>query len=272
MRFLKAVVLLAPGEALAHGAADATWWSLDPWIWAPLIALPLLYAKGLRRLPRAPPAWKPASFALAIAALFLALVWPLDVLAGEVFAAHMAQHMLLIAAAAPLLVASDAGRALFHALPAKRLLRRALAPWHSLALPRPAFALHAAAIWVVHAPLFIHWAAADRWVHIVEHAALLGTALLFWSALARRSTGAGGAALYTLGTMIHTGMLGALLTFAPRLLYAGYTLEDQQLAGLIMWVPGGALYLLAGLAFSAAWLRTSGRAREPGAPQRSTSL
>jgi cytochrome c oxidase assembly factor CtaG len=54
--------------------------------------------------------------------------------------------------------------------------------------------------------------------------------------------------------MIHTSMLGALLTFAPRLLYPTYTLEDQQLAGLIMWVPGGFLYVAAALSFAAAWL------------------
>ena len=59
--------------------------------------------------------------------------------------------------------------------------------------------------------------------------------------------------------MLHTGALGALLAFAPRVLYQDTTLEDQQLAGLVMWVPGGLCYLAAGLAFAHSWL--AGRER-----------
>ena len=92
-------------------------------------------------------------------------------------------------------------------------------------------------------------------MHFLEHAVLLGTAVLLWWSLRQRGRVASGASsLWTLGTMIHTSILGALLTFAPRLLYPAYTLEDQQLAGLVMWVPGGLLYLAAALSFAAAWM------------------
>lgn len=266
MRVLIAAAFVLPAGALAHDGVGETWWSFDPWTWAPMLAAAALYFKGLQLLARKPAPLRRAGFAAGMAALFLALVWPLDVLAERSLAAHMAQHMLLIAVAAPLLAFSDAARVLFRALPARRAFRKLLL----LPSAGAAFALHAAAIWIGHAPLVIAWTLEYRWVHILEHAALLGTALVLWSALARlRAAGAGAAALYTLATMIHTGMLGALLTFAPRPLYAGATLEDQQLAGLIMWIPGGVAYLAIGLAFAAAWLLAAGAQsvtyRRPGA-------
>ena len=200
---------------------------------------------------------RPRYFAPAFAAVFLALVWPLDVLSKTSFAAHMAQHMLLIAVAAPLLALSLPSLPALKNLGtrARRWAGAACRGWSALARPRAAFALHALAIWTGHAPLVIAWAAAYREAHILVHAALLGTAFLFWSALRAGGRARGGAAaLWTLATLLHTGLLGALLTFAPRVLYPGYTLDDQQLAGLIMWIPGGFAYLLAGLAFAAAWL------------------
>jgi putative membrane protein len=172
--------------------------------------------------------------------------------------------MLLIGIAAPLLVLSRPSSVLLAAMPggAGRLLGRGLRPFRHALRPGVAFALHAAAIWIVHAPALIEWALESRAAHFAAHAALLGTALLFWRALTRGGAAAYGVAtLLTLATMLHTGALGALLTFAARVFYRGYPLEDQQLAGLIMWVPGGALYLVAGLAFAAAWLKGMERSR-----------
>lgn len=176
-----------------------------------------------------------ASSVFGCIALGLALFGPLHEAAHASLAAHMAQHMLLIGVAAPLLAVS---------LPRLRMA------------PALAFGAHGAAIWLAHAPALIAWMAASGTAHLLAHGALLVTALAFWSAIARRS--AGEAALWVLATLIHTGILGAILTFAPRELYAGVALADQQLAGLLMWVPGGFLYLAAGLAF--AWRSLSGHA------------
>ncbi|HEU4352375.1 MAG TPA: cytochrome c oxidase assembly protein [Burkholderiales bacterium] len=167
-----------------------------------------------------------ATSILGCIALAAALLGPLNGAAERSLAAHMVQHMLLIGVAAPLLALS---------LPALKFP------------PALAFALHGGAIWFAHAPAMIVWMAASLTAHMAAHAALFGTALLFWSSLLRR---AGEAPLWVLATLIHTGILGALLTFAPRELYAGYSLADQQLAGLVMWVPGGFLYLAAGLVFA----------------------
>lgn len=168
-----------------------------------------------------------ASSVLGFVALALSLLGPLHDAAGRSLAAHMGQHILLIGVAAPLLALS---------WPVPRLTAGAT------------FVVHGAAIWLAHSPAVIAWMAADQAAHMLAHAALFGTALAFWWALLRR--GGGEASLWVLATMIHTGVLGALLTFAPRTLYAGFTLADQQLAGLAMWVPGGFLYLAAGLAFA----------------------
>lgn len=222
---------------MAHGAQASSEWSSSLWSWCSFGVLLLLRPR--RR----------ALFAAALCALFAALVWPLEALAGRSFAAHMLQHMLLIAVAAPLLVASR------PAMPVLKGAKTAGAVLRSLSRPPVAFLLHGVAIWAGHAPAVLEAAERHPPVHILEHALLLGTAALLWWSLRHRGRAASGAAsLWTLGTMIHTSVLGALLTFAPRLLYPAYTLEDQQLAGLVMWVPGGLLYLAAALSFAAAWL------------------
>jgi cytochrome c oxidase assembly factor CtaG len=230
-------LFLIPGTAYAHTGP-----SFDPWIAASL--LPLLLLR-----PRA--AW---AFGGALLALFVALFWPLEPLAQASFGAHMAQHMLLIGVAAPLLAAS---RPVVPFLKGRRALVR---PVLLLARPKSAFFLHAAAIWLAHAPAMLEWSLHVRWMHALQHLGLVATAALFWwSLLARGRAGAGPSALWTLATLLHTGALGALLTFSPRPLYASYGLEDQQFAGLLMWAPGGLCYLAAGLAFAAAWLTQRGR-------------
>lgn len=192
---------------------------------------------------------RPWCLGLAGATLFLALVWPLGELAHESLAAHMAQHMLLIGVAAPLLALSRASLPVLRGVKALGLLLRTP--------PGIAFALHGAAIWAGHAPAVIERALEHGWVHAAEHAAFLGTGTLFWWSLLRPGpAGAGAAALWTLGTLVHTGLLGALITFSPRLVYQAGSLEEQQLAGLVMWIPGSVAYLAAGLAFASAWIST----------------
>jgi cytochrome c oxidase assembly factor CtaG len=116
------------------------------------------------------------------------------------------------------------------------------------------------AIWVWHVPVLFDAAVTDIALHRLQHLSFLLTALLFWWALVR-NCGAGAATGHLFITMTHTSLLGALLTFAPRVLYGVQTihseqwgltpLQDQQLAGLIMWVPAGALYGGAALGFAA---------------------
>jgi putative membrane protein len=108
-------------------------------------------------------------------------------------------------------------------------------------------------------------------VHAVQHLCFFGTAALFWWGIAHGRygrTGYGAAVVYVFATALHSGLLGALLTVSPRVWYVPYLtthvgglapLEDQQLAGLVMWVPAGLLLTGGGLVLFAAWLRESDR-------------
>jgi putative membrane protein len=210
-------------------------------------------------------------FAAGWLVLCAALLSPIDTLGVELFSAHMLQHELLMVAAAPLLVLSRPLEAWTWAL--KPAWRKALggiariqllrAAWRACSEPMGAWCLHAVAIWVWHVPVLFEAALASEGLHIAQHSCFLGSALFFWwSVFARgRPGGASIASLFT--TMMHTSALGALLTLAPTPWYAHYAqasvfglsaLEDQQLGGLVMWVPGGLAYLIAGLSIVAAWL------------------
>ncbi|KON80648.1 cytochrome c oxidase assembly protein [Azoarcus sp. PA01] len=201
-----------------------------------------LYAVGARRvLPgRAQATW----FCAAMAIGALAVVGPLDRWAQDSTAVHMVQHMLLIVVVAPL-------GALASPLPqwsaATGALLRPL--WATILRcgrhPLAAAMVHGVLIWIWHAPRMYRLALDDPWWHLIEHVSFVASGWLFWwSVLCGRRLAP--ALLAILLTLIHTGLLGALLTFGRVSFYGdARALEDQQLAGLIMWVPGGFAYLAA---------------------------
>jgi cytochrome c oxidase assembly factor CtaG len=157
----------------------------------------------------------------------------------------MVEHELLMLIAPPLLILGRPYAALAGALPRhSRLL--ALAAWPLRTPPSAAIALHAAALWVWHLPRLFNAGLESEVIHALQHASFFWTALLFWWVVFRR-VGTGVAVLCLLVMLIASGALAALLTFAPAPLYAGATLHDQQLGGLVMWVPAGYAMLLAGL-------------------------
>jgi putative membrane protein len=275
-------------SALAHDgqplAPHDVWtaWSFEPAVVIPLALTAWLYLRGVRTLWRSAgngrgvQPWEVAAFAAGWLGLFVALVSPLHELGGVLFSAHMAQHELLMAVAAPLLVLGRPIVAFLWALPisCRRMAGgwAASAPvsavWALLTLPLVAWALHAVTIWLWHAPGLYQASLNSEAVHTLQHVSFLGTALLFWWALLRGREGRLGrpaAVLYLFTTSVHTSLLGALLAFASTLWYPLYSsstaawglnpLEDQQLAGLIMWVPAGIAYLIAALAVAASWLK-----------------
>jgi putative membrane protein len=277
--------------ALAHeGAApapDNLWraWSLEPGVVVPLALAAWLYARGVRALWRQAGTghgvrrWQAGSFAAGWLVLAAALISPLDALGEVLFSAHMAQHELLMAVAAPLLVLGRPVIPFLGGLPVgwRRAAGRWVSTppvgstWHALTLPSVAWVLHAVAIWAWHAPALYDATLTSDAVHALQHASFLGSALLFWWALIHGRHGRlryGASVLYIFTTALHTTALGAVLSLAPRPLYPAYgataawgltALEDQQLAGLIMWVPAGIAYLIASLALMAEWLRESER-------------
>ena len=221
-----------------------------------------------------------ARFALGWLTLAAALLSPIDEAAERSFAAHMVQHELLMVLAAPLLVLGRPLEAWAWALPdgvkrslaaiaRARAVRRA---WSWITGPLGAWIVHALALWAWHLPVLFAAALASPPIHVLQHASFFGSALAFWWAVFGRGVRAPDAtsiaSVFT--TMLHTSLLGALLTFAPTALYGG-TLEDQQLGGLVMWVPGGFAYLVAGLAIAARWLREARPPRSRIADSRAAS-
>lgn len=210
-------------------------WNLDPMALVILAALGglLLALSENRKL----------AFA-AMLVLAVAFVSPLCALSSALFAARTVHHVLLVAVAAPLIAWS---------LP--RLTRSPhLAAWTT------AFIV---VFWAWHAPAAYGWAMSNDLAYGLMQASLLITATSAWRAV--RAARPASAISALLATMVLMGLLGALLTFASRALYAPHALTttawgltplgDQQVAGLIMWIPAAGVYLASALSIGAQMLR-----------------
>lgn len=253
------VVLGVPLPAVAHGLFDHSLAERLPlWITAlAMMSAGVLYLLGSRRI--APRPRDAGCFHLALLLAVLAVFGPLDDWAETSASWHMVQHMLFIVVIGPLW-------ALARPLPQWRgvLGKRATVLWtpllRSARYPAAMALLHGLVIWVWHLPRLYQLALDNVGWHALEHACFLLSAWLFWWAVLHApSQRAPQALLAVLLTMMHTGLLGALLTFAPVSLYGdARSLADQQLAGLLMWVPGGVLYLIGGGWVAWRWLGQAG--------------
>ena len=216
------------------------------------------------------------SFWTGWASLVFALGPPLELWTDGSFAAHMAQHEILMLIAAPLLVAAKPAGVLMWGLPGfasrayARLARaqrvRVLAS--GLCAPVAAWLIHAIVLWAWHVPAAFEAALANDGMHWAQHTSFFVAAVIFWwsvlvsGPLAERR---GIATLSVFTTGVHTSILGALLTFSTQVWYPTYVrtggiwgltpLEDQQLGGLIMWVPGGTVFVIVGIVLVAMWLK-----------------
>ncbi|MEW5926289.1 MAG: cytochrome c oxidase assembly protein [Gemmatimonadota bacterium] len=288
-----ALAALLPLPAAAHAGRPpaphdlaGAWWPPEPGIVVPLLLSAWLYARGTERLWRSAGTGRgirrgeAACFAAGWLTLAVALASPLHPLGDALFSAHMVQHELLMALAAPLLVLGRPVIPLLWALPVG--WRRSVGGWakgaavrggwRALTAPFAAWLLHAAALWLWHLPAAYQATLRSDAAHTLQHASFLGTGLLFWWTVVHGREGRmgyGASVLYLFATAMHSGGLGALLTFARSPWYPAYSgateawgltpLEDQQLAGLVMWIPAGLAYLVAALLLLAAWMRESER-------------
>ena len=277
------VVATAAGSATAHAdaahAAESPW-HLDPWILTPLLLCGLLYGLGSLKLwmrastGRQKTWWCALAFWSGYAALAGVLLSPLHWLAEHLFTFHMVEHEVIMTVSAPLIVLARPIAAFFWALPrwpryclasTFKLLRKG---WKYLSNGNFATLLHGLVIWIWHIPFVFDAAVTDVVLHRLQHLSFFLVAVIFWWSVlwvSRR----GVAAWHLFLTMLHTSMLGALMALAPRVLYVVQTrtapdwgvtaLEDQQLAGIIMWVPAGTIYAGGALILLALWIGESGR-------------
>jgi putative membrane protein len=268
---------------LAHApvAPSDLWsaWRPDPLILGILALTALLYRSGLahlgaRRRQLVRPAHV-AAFAGALLALAVALASPLDLAASSVFAAHMVQHLLLMLVVAPLLVCGRPvvvlgramplrGRRLFVRIRARPPVRAAR---DALLHPVAVWVIGAVVLWAWHLPVLYEAALRHDALHAFEHASLLATSALVWAVAlgrARRSLAVPAASALLFATALQSGALGAVLALAQRPLYPihasvapswGLTpIEDQQLAGGLMWVPPGIVYVVVIAGLLSRWL------------------
>jgi cytochrome c oxidase assembly factor CtaG len=278
------IFLTIATQAMAHGDDDhaATLsWTFDPWIVLPIALISLLYVAGRIRLSRrtrrsGAMSWQDLLFCGGMLTLAGALVSPLHWLGEHLFTFHMIEHEIVMAVSAPLIALARPVGLILWGLP--RRARRAIGTlmaspsirraWDWWAGGASATVIHGVAIWGWHLPFLFDAAVTSTAMHRLQHLSFFATALLFWWAVVWRSE-YGAAAWHLFITMIHTGILGALMALSPRVLYAAQTetasawgltpLEDQQLAGMIMWVPAGTIYAAAALTMIALWVGSSSK-------------
>ncbi|MGH9514207.1 MAG: cytochrome c oxidase assembly protein [Terriglobales bacterium] len=260
---------------------DAASWTWPWYIAVPLFGMAALYLIGIARMQHRGVRLRSFSIGCFIAgwvSLLMALDSPMHEISEQLFWVHMTQHEILMLVSAPLLVLSQPLAVFLWAMPPswrspvvgvfKWQVSKGV--WLAISAPAAAWLIHAIALWSWHAPVLFDAALHSDFVHALQHASFIGSALLFWWALLRNHDGRlgfGGAILYVFTTAVHTSVLGAWLTFSPRIWYLPYlgttslwhisALEDQQLGGLIMWIPAGTLLTVVALVLLAKWLRHS---------------
>jgi cytochrome c oxidase assembly factor CtaG len=282
-------------RVLAHGGeTHDLWgrWNFDALTIASLALLSLLYAVGLIRLWRSAGAARGvsrgqlAAFAAAIVTLVVALLSPLDPASDELQSAHMIQHMLIMMVAAPLFIVGAPALVMLWALPrtGRQRLGRWLGrlgawrpPWYLLWQPLLLCVLFALALWIWHLPALYEAALRNRPVHEAQHISFFVVSCLFWRALldplSRLRMNVGAGVLYLFLTSLHATFLGVFMALSPRVWYADYLprtaawkltpLEDQQLAGLIMWMPACMVYAVVAAVMFALWVHRADRDPAP---------
>ncbi len=273
--------------SLAHGGQPPEphdlWaaWDLSLPLVLGLVAAAWFYARGRATKRRSDAEiLRTGCFAGALLAIGIALISPLNALSDALASAHMVQHVLLVLVAAPLLTLSAPSATLLRGTPSP--LNKAMGPWRGrlgqmwrrLPMVRDVTALwllNTGTLWFWHAALPYEVALDNEIAHVTEHVTFFVTALLFWRMVigvrATERVPQGLGAMLVFAMALQSGFLSLLLTFARTPWYSSYAtttrawglepLADQQLAGVIMWIPAGLIYLGVALALFVSWIRSS---------------
>ncbi len=244
--------------ALLHPIANLTWWrwSVHPSTAIGILALGALYFWASRVLQREPSAAQRSFFFSGLLLMFASLNGPIHDLSDDyLFSAHMVQHLLLTLAVPPLLLAGTPGWMLRPVLS-----RRRIAPVARFFTRAPiAFVTFNLVIAVWHLPAFYNAAMAHHSLHILEHLMFMAAAVLMWWPLLSQlpefpRLAYPGQMLYSFLMSIPMSIVAIYIAMADHVLYPAYsaaprvlplsTLEDQLLGALIMWIPGGLIFII----------------------------
>lgn len=291
IRTIVAILLFfgVPSTAWADGGgsvapAEVLWaWNADPVLLLNLLLVFWLYRRGdanrLRRTTRHSQDVfrRQLAFSGGMLGLILALVSPLDLISEQLSCGHMLQHLLLMMVAAPLFILGASTRTLFIGLP--EFWRRRINGWRRYRFSRclsalcwnPLFAwsLQAFVLWFWHIPRFYESALSQLAIHDLQHLSFFFSALLFWRVLLdpnrQRRLNWGTGVLYLFTTSLQTMALGVFMALSPHVWYPAYEerplawgltpLEDQQIGGFLMWMPGTMMYGVIGAILLAFWLK-----------------
>jgi len=298
MRKLSPVLAVAAGLAFASGPAaahvghahplsSAIWdWTFEPWVTISMGVASILYLRGVlnmrARSERLIRLRELAAFLAGLVALLIALESPIDALSADLFSVHMVQHLILMLVAAPLFVLARPHLVFLWGFPPGG--RRRLGRFWAAGAGRVIQALSSpVSVWLWFCGLFAfwhlpgpyQWALRHEGVHIFEHICFFVSAFAFWSVVMERDTGRlgyGGRLIFVATAAVLSGLPGALMVLTDRPFYGihaesaalwGLTaLQDQQLAGLIMWVPAGFAYVAAIMILFVRWMAAAEKRAE----------
>ena len=286
-----AASLALPAQALAHGGpvppptfpAVLLEWRLEPLVLVGVAVaaigwLMLRHRVAAEHPGHPPPRWRAVAFLAGLATIAVALTSPIEAYSGALFSVHMLQHILLELVAAPLLLlGAPATLALRAATPSVR--RALLAVLHSravsiLSFPVFGWVLFAAVNWGWHLSTLYNQALEISWLHDIQHLTFLGAALLFWSPVVaadplRWRLPHPVKLFYLFLAMPQNSFLGIALMSAPPTIYPHYLTNlrdwgptpaaDLNIGGMLMWVAGDVVFLLAMGLTVAAWVRAEDR-------------
>lgn len=274
--------------------------TLRSWEWRlevliPLVVAGVVYFWGWRRLrlkgrqPGARPSrlangWRLAAYWVGLILIGLALLSPIDVLAGQLFFMHMIQHLLLVMIAPPLLMLANPMPFLLWGLPTRLrrragqllsnvLHRKSASRKYMRTLTSPGLSWMLFIVFLIgwHDPSLYNAALRSDLLHDVEHLTFFGSAMLFWwhvvgagPTIHKRFTRAA-RVMYVIAAIPPNMLTGIVIAFAGQVIYTYYlsvprlwdidALGDQTIGGVIMWIPGSMMYIIAVLILTARWLQ-----------------
>lgn len=260
---------------LTHNTIGWTTWTFSPAIIFCLIGITVLYLSGWHRLQqkrqhqRFLGRWQLLFFIGGLITLVISLLSPIDALSDRLAYVHMIQHTLILMVAAPFFAFASPGFYGFRQLPQslQNFSRPFQKTWNKLIRHRAfskmfvAWLLYAVVLWIWHLPRLYEAALQNEFIHDLQHLAFFLTSYIFWRVVIDpyrdKAKSQGIAIVYVFVASLHAMILGVFMTLSPQAWYPTYeitaplhgmsALSDQQLAGLIMWMPAGISYVVVAL-------------------------